>query len=67
MIGELGGTMTKRAVILGCLAFFAAAGLRADFSYDQSSKMTGGMMAGMMKVAADCVDGIGEGRQDGTH
>lgn len=42
--------MTKRAAILGCLAFFAAAGLRADFSYEQSSKMTGGMMAGAMKV-----------------
>jgi hypothetical protein len=43
--------MTKRAATLGCLAFFAAAGLRADFSYQQSSKMTGGMMAGVMKVA----------------
>jgi hypothetical protein len=51
MIEELGGTMTRRAAILGCLAFFAAAGLRADFSYEQSSKMTGGMMAGVMKVA----------------
>ena len=43
--------MTKRAAILGCLAFCVAAGLRADFSYDQSSKMTGGAMAGVMKVA----------------
>lgn len=42
--------MTNRAAILGCLACFAAAGVRADFSYDQSSKMTGGAMAGAMKV-----------------
>ncbi len=43
--------MTIRAVIVGCLTFLGAAGLRADFSYDQTSKITGGMMASMMKVA----------------
>ncbi|HSW49120.1 MAG TPA: hypothetical protein VLH09_03050 [Bryobacteraceae bacterium] len=32
------------------LTLLAAAGLRADFSYDQTSKITGGAMASMMKV-----------------
>jgi hypothetical protein len=42
--------MTKKAVMLGCVALLAAAGLRADFSYQQSSKMTGGALASAMKV-----------------
>jgi hypothetical protein len=32
------------------LTCVATAGLRADFSYDQTTKITGGAMAGMMKV-----------------
>lgn len=36
------------AAALACLLAMPAA---ADFSYEQSSKITGGMMAGMMKVA----------------
>ncbi|MFB3776536.1 MAG: hypothetical protein ACE141_02965 [Bryobacteraceae bacterium] len=32
------------------LTLLAASGLRADFSYDQTSKITGGAMASMMKV-----------------
>jgi hypothetical protein len=43
--------MTTRAVIVVGVTFLTAAGLRADFSYDQTSKMTGGAMASMMKVA----------------
>jgi len=33
------------------LAIFAAVCLMADFSYEQNSKITGGMLAGMMKFA----------------
>jgi SLT domain-containing protein len=45
----------KRAVrsglTLGALVCFPALTLRADFSYEQTSKITGGAMASMMKVA----------------
>jgi hypothetical protein len=40
-----------RAGVLAGLTCLAAAGLRADFSYDQTSKVTGGAMASMMKIA----------------
>lgn len=43
--------MRKRSGVVLALALAGGAGLRADFSYEQSSKITGGMMAGMMKVA----------------
>jgi hypothetical protein len=42
--------MIKRALLPVCATFLAAGTLFADFSYDQSSKITGGMMAGAMKV-----------------
>jgi hypothetical protein len=42
--------MGKRSIQLGFLAVFAAASLYADFSYEQTSKMTGGMLMGAMKV-----------------
>jgi carbon monoxide dehydrogenase subunit G len=42
--------MIKRALLPVCAGFLAAGTLFADFSYDQSSKITGGMMAGAMKV-----------------
>jgi carbon monoxide dehydrogenase subunit G len=42
--------MIKRAVLPMCAALLAAGTLFADFSYDQSSKITGGAMAGAMKV-----------------
>jgi hypothetical protein len=42
----------KAAVAVCLLALFGSPGTsRADFKYTQSSKMTGGAMAGMMKVA----------------
>ena len=40
----------RRLAGLWVLAAFAGSGLYADFSYEQTSKLTGGMMAGMMKV-----------------
>lgn len=41
-----------RRVFLGCtLAGLCTGSLMADFSYEQTSKITGGMMAGMMKIA----------------
>ncbi|MCC7174188.1 MAG: hypothetical protein IT159_03255 [Bryobacterales bacterium] len=40
----------RRAALAACLCCFAATGLRADFSYEQTSKITGGAMATMMKV-----------------
>jgi carbon monoxide dehydrogenase subunit G len=43
--------MIKKALSLTCLTILASAGLRADFSYEQASKVTGGVMAGMMKMA----------------
>lgn len=42
--------MIKRALLPACAAFLAAGTLFADFSYDQSSKITGGAMAGALKV-----------------
>jgi hypothetical protein len=42
--------MSKKVLLFAALTCFAATGLYADFSYDQSSKITGGAMASMMKV-----------------
>jgi hypothetical protein len=42
--------MIKRGLLPVCATFLAAGTLFADFSYDQSSKITGGAMAGAMKV-----------------
>jgi hypothetical protein len=42
---------TRAALALAALTCIPALTLRADFSYEQSSKITGGMMASMMKVA----------------
>jgi hypothetical protein len=42
--------MIKRALLPVCATFLAAGTLFADFSYDQSAKITGGAMAGAMKV-----------------
>lgn len=42
--------MIKRALLSVCAGFLAAGTLFADFSYDQSSKVTGGAMAGALKV-----------------
>lgn len=38
--------------VAGAIVLSSAAGLLADFSYQQTSRITGGMMAGAMKVAA---------------
>ncbi|HWQ55280.1 MAG TPA: hypothetical protein VN442_16460 [Bryobacteraceae bacterium] len=43
--------MVQRIAKCVALMMLPASGLLADFSYDQSAKITGGMMAGMMKVA----------------
>ena len=43
------GTLRK-LIPLASLACFTATGLYADFSYDQTSKITGGALATMMKV-----------------
>jgi hypothetical protein len=43
--------MIRRSLTAGVCAVVATFPLAADFSYEQSSKITGGMMAGMMKVA----------------
>jgi hypothetical protein len=40
----------KTTVRTGMLVFLGASLLPADFSYQQTSKITGGLMAGMMKV-----------------
>jgi hypothetical protein len=42
--------MVRRTAIMAVTAFLPVS-LLADFSYEQTSKMTGGMMAGMMKFA----------------
>jgi hypothetical protein len=42
--------MIKQALLPACAALLTAGTLFADFSYDQSSKITGGAMAGAMKV-----------------
>jgi hypothetical protein len=41
----------KRIAMLATLAVWCGTCLLADFSYEQTSKMTGGMMAGVMKFA----------------
>lgn len=43
--------MIRKFSILTALALCGASGLMADFTYEQSSKITGGAMAGMMKLA----------------
>jgi hypothetical protein len=43
--------MRRQAILTVSLIFFSSAAVRADFSYDQSTKITGGAMASMMKVA----------------
>lgn len=43
--------MIRRFITCSALMVLPAAVLQADFSYEQSSKITGGVMAGMMKVA----------------
>ena len=42
--------MSKRVLLFAALTCFAATGLYADFSYEQTSKITGGAMATMLKV-----------------
>ncbi len=42
--------MKRPLTALACVCLSSAL-LRADFSYEQTSKMTGGMMASMMKIA----------------
>ena len=43
--------MFQRILSTAALLAVAAGSVRADFSYEQTSKITGGMMAGMMKFA----------------
>ena len=43
--------MFRRLFLTCSLASLGAGCLMADFSYEQTSKITGGMMAGMMKIA----------------
>lgn len=43
--------MLRRLAIVGGTLIFGSAPLLADFSYQQKSKITGGMLAGVMKVA----------------
>jgi hypothetical protein len=43
--------MLQRILSTAALLAVAAGSVRADFSYEQTSKITGGMMAGMMKFA----------------
>ncbi len=52
--------MAKKACILTVLLCLAAAGLYADFSYEQTTKITGGAMAAMMKVASVFSKGAGQ-------
>jgi hypothetical protein len=52
--------MAKKACILTILMCLAAAGLYADFSYEQTTKITGGAMASMMKVASVFSKGAGQ-------
>jgi hypothetical protein len=42
--------MGKKTAVLIAIALFTAPISRADFKYNESSKITGGMMSGMMKV-----------------
>jgi hypothetical protein len=41
----------KLTAVVVLSGFFCTAGLKADFSYEQTSQITGGMMASMMKLA----------------
>jgi hypothetical protein len=43
--------MVRKFMLGGVLCTFGASGLFADFTYEQTSKMTGGAMAGMMRLA----------------
>jgi hypothetical protein len=43
--------MKRTVVVTWAVLYLAAATARADFSYEQSSKITGGFLAGMMKFA----------------
>jgi hypothetical protein len=43
--------MKSSLSIAGAAVVLLTAGLRADFSYEQSTKVTGGAMAGMMRMA----------------
>src|SRR5918996_942603 len=43
--------MFRRALLAAALCACCTTSLFADFTYEQSSKITGGMMAGMMKFA----------------
>jgi carbon monoxide dehydrogenase subunit G len=43
--------MNQKCFSAAVIAVLAAGSARADFSYEQTSKITGGMMAGMMKFA----------------
>src|ERR1043166_3062351 len=52
MLALIGGfSMARRLVTATAAIALAACPLLADFSYQESSKITGGMMAGFMKVA----------------
>ena len=43
--------MFKKISVLSALTLWCAGGLMADFTYEQTSKITGGAIAGMMKLA----------------
>src|SRR5688572_33385977 len=43
--------MNRKCFSTALVLVLAAGSARADFSYEQTSKITGGMMAGMMKFA----------------
>jgi hypothetical protein len=43
--------MFQKRLMAAAVLVLAGGSARADFSYEQTSKITGGMMAGMMKVA----------------
>lgn len=43
--------MARRTAVITALAALGTGCLWADFSYEQTSRMTGGMMAGVMKIA----------------
>ncbi len=43
--------MFRKAFLVGCLCCAASTAVYADFSYEQTSKVTGGALAGMMKLA----------------
>lgn len=43
--------MYKTWIVAGAICCVSAAALRADFTYEQTTKITGGMMAGAMRIA----------------